>query len=83
MKISLNWLKDYLCLDLSAKEVADKLTNLGLEATFISLGQSFEGVVLGKGVYLAKFINLYGCKIGDRSRIGAFVEIQKNSLLIK
>ena len=42
-----------------------------------------EGVVLGKGVYLAKFINLYGCKIGDRSRIGAFVEIQKNSLFIK
>jgi phenylalanyl-tRNA synthetase beta chain len=48
MKISLNWLKDYLCLDLSATEVAHKLTNLGLEATFISLGQSFEGVVLGK-----------------------------------
>ena len=38
-----------------------------------------ESVVLGKEVYLAKFINLYGCKIGDRSRIGAFVEIQKNS----
>ena len=48
MKISLNWLKDYLRLDLSSQEVSDILTNLGLESTFISLGQSFEGVVLGK-----------------------------------
>ena len=36
-------------------------------------------VVLGKDVRLAKFINLYGCSVGDESRIGAFVEIQKNA----
>ncbi|HEU5336882.1 MAG TPA: acyltransferase [Terriglobales bacterium] len=36
-------------------------------------------VKLGKGVRLAKFINLYGCKVGDESKIGAFVEIQKNA----
>ena len=35
-------------------------------------------VKLGKGVKLSKFINLYGCEIGDESKIGAFVEIQKN-----
>lgn len=36
-------------------------------------------VSLGKGVRLSKFINLYGCAIGDNSKIGAFVEIQKNA----
>lgn len=36
-------------------------------------------VKLGKGVKLSKFINLYGCEIGDNTKIGAFVEIQKNS----
>jgi UDP-2-acetamido-3-amino-2,3-dideoxy-glucuronate N-acetyltransferase len=36
-------------------------------------------VKLGAGVRLAKFINLYGCEIGDDTRIGAFVEIQKNA----
>lgn len=35
-------------------------------------------VKLGKDVKLAKFINLYGCEIGDETKIGAFVEIQKN-----
>ena len=36
-------------------------------------------VKLGRGVKLSKFINLYGCEIGDESKIGAFVEIQKNA----
>lgn len=36
-------------------------------------------VKLGKGVKLSKFINLYGCEIGDNVKIGAFVEIQKNA----
>ena len=36
-------------------------------------------VKLGKDVRLSKFINLYGCEIGDGSRIGAFVEVQKNA----
>ena len=34
---------------------------------------------LGKNVKLSKFINLYGCEIGDDTKIGAFVEIQKNA----
>ena len=37
-----------------------------------------EDVKLGSSVRLSKFINLYGCEIGDETRIGAFVEIQKN-----
>ncbi|MGA9473820.1 MAG: acyltransferase [Terriglobales bacterium] len=36
-------------------------------------------VKLGRDVKLSKFINLYGCEIGDEAKIGAFVEIQKNA----
>jgi acetyltransferase-like isoleucine patch superfamily enzyme len=38
-----------------------------------------DDVKLGKDVRLSKFINLYGCEIGDETKIGAFVEIQKNA----
>ena len=38
-----------------------------------------EDVRLGKDVRLSKFINLYGCAIGDNTKIGAFVEVQKNA----
>ena len=40
-------------------------------------------VKLGKDVRLSKFINLYGCEVGDESKIGAFVEIQKNAVVGK
>jgi acetyltransferase-like isoleucine patch superfamily enzyme len=40
-------------------------------------------VKLGKEVKLSKFINLYGCEIGDHTKIGAFVEIQKNATVGK
>jgi acetyltransferase-like isoleucine patch superfamily enzyme len=36
-------------------------------------------VKLGKNVKLSKFINMYGCSVGDDTKIGAFVEIQKNA----
>ena len=36
-------------------------------------------VILGKGVQLFGFCNLYGCEIGDGTRIGTFVEIQKGA----
>jgi acetyltransferase-like isoleucine patch superfamily enzyme len=38
-------------------------------------------VKLGENVRLAQFINLYGCEIGDETKIGAFVEIQKNATI--
>jgi acetyltransferase-like isoleucine patch superfamily enzyme len=38
-------------------------------------------VRLGADVKLSKFINLYGCEIGDGTKIGAFVEIQKNAIV--
>jgi len=38
-----------------------------------------DDVKLGKNVKLSKFINLYGCAIGNSTKIGAFVEVQKNA----
>jgi acetyltransferase-like isoleucine patch superfamily enzyme len=40
-------------------------------------------VLLGVNVKLSKFINLYGCQIGDNTKIGAFVEVQKNATIGK
>ena len=44
--------------------------------TYVCIAPS---VKLGRDVKLSKFINLYGCEIGDETKIGAFVEIQKNA----
>lgn len=38
-------------------------------------------VVLGRDVAIYNFVNLYGCEIGDRTKIGSFVEIQKGVLV--
>lgn len=38
-----------------------------------------DDVKLGANVRLSRFINLYGCAIGEETKIGAFVEIQKNA----
>src|ERR1035438_6031886 len=48
--------------------------------TYLSIAPD---VKLGRDVKLSKFINMYGCAIGDETRIGAFVEIQKNALVGK
>jgi acetyltransferase-like isoleucine patch superfamily enzyme len=40
-------------------------------------------VKLGRHVKLSKFINLYGCEIGDETKVGAFVEVQKNAIIGK
>lgn len=48
--------------------------------TYLSIAPS---VKLGQNVKLSKFINLYGCEIGDDTKIGAFVEIQKNATVGK
>src|SRR5207248_9036860 len=38
-------------------------------------------VRLGKNAAVHSFANLYGCSVGDDSRVGAFVEIQKNAVV--
>jgi len=48
--------------------------------TYLSIAPT---VKLGRDVKLSKFINLYGCEIGDETKIGAFVEIQKNAFVGK
>jgi len=42
-----------------------------------------DDVELGKDVRLARFVNLYGCSVGDNTKIGTFVEIQKNAFVGK
>ena len=42
-----------------------------------------DDVKLGANVKLSKFINLYGCTIGENTKIGAFVEVQKNAFIGK
>ncbi len=40
-----------------------------------------DDVILGKDVRIFNFVNLYGCRIGDNTKIGSFVEIQKNAVI--
>lgn len=42
-----------------------------------------DDVELGTDVKISKFVNLYGCRIGDHTKIGAFVEVQKNARIGK
>src|SRR5512136_720566 len=42
-----------------------------------------DDVKLGRGVKFSKFINLYGCSIQEHTKIGAFVEVQKNASIGK
>lgn len=45
--------------------------------------QSLNNVKVGKNVKIFNFVNAYGCEIGDDSKIGAFVEIQKGAFIGK
>src|SRR5436305_4571984 len=45
--------------------------------------KSINNVEVGKNVKIFDFVNLYGCKIDDGSKVGTFVEIQKNSYVGK
>jgi acetyltransferase-like isoleucine patch superfamily enzyme len=45
----------------------------------LSMKNIAPDVQLGVGVKIYDFVNLYGCKIGDNSKIGTFVEIQKGA----
>ena len=51
-----------------------------MSSEFLSIAAD---VKLGNNVKLSKFIKLYGCEIGDDTKIGAFVEIQKNATVGK
>jgi acetyltransferase-like isoleucine patch superfamily enzyme len=55
---------------------ARNATGRGAQGEHLSIAPD---VRLGTNVRFSKFINLYGCQIGDNTKIGAFVEIQKNA----
>jgi acetyltransferase-like isoleucine patch superfamily enzyme len=52
---------------------------VGNEGRSASYQRIAEDVNLGRDVVIRDFVNLYGCTIGDRTRIGTFVEIQKGA----
>ena len=74
--------------DLKAKEVPARKGNnpklVGDENSSSIEGRGFfcciaPDVKVGSNVKFSKFVNLYGCEVGDDTKIGAFVEIQKNA----
>ena len=65
------WLLFRLVTSEILRDIQEKIMD-----TYLSIAPS---VKLGRDVKLSKFINLYGCEIGDETKIGAFVEIQKNA----
>ncbi len=72
MKISYNWLKTHVDLEMSAKDLADHLLRLGFEVAGLErLGPSFSGVVVGKVVSKDKHPNadkLAVCVVNDGAR---------------
>ncbi|MCD8210740.1 MAG: hypothetical protein LUC37_04255, partial [Prevotella sp.] len=57
MNISYKWLKEYVDFDLTAEQVCDALTSLGLEVDALSEVQAIKGGL--KGLYVGKFLSLY------------------------
>lgn len=57
MKISLNWLSDFIELDNSAEEIAEMLTMAGLEVTSVSIGGDYKGIVVGEVTECVKHPN--------------------------
>ena len=80
MHISFNWLRDFIKTDLSALEIGDMLTNLGLEVEGINQYQSIrgglEGVVIGKILTCKKHPNADKLKI-TQVDIGEKQNLQK------
>ncbi len=56
------------------------MSNATISGEFLSIAPS---VKLGKDVKLSKFINMYGCEVGDETKVGAFVEVQKGARIGK
>jgi len=66
-------------LDRFLADDVSKETETSLLPTMSEFSRIAPDVTLGEGVRIFAFVNLYGCSIGDNSKIGTFVEIQKNA----
>jgi acetyltransferase-like isoleucine patch superfamily enzyme len=44
-----------------------------------NLRQTLKNVIMGENVRIADFVNMYNCEIGNNSKVGAFVEVQKGA----
>ena len=64
------------CLHVATKRTYEEVNEAMLNDSYLCVAPD---VKLGRDVRLSKFINLYGCEIGDETKIGAFVEVQKNA----
>lgn len=53
------------------------------ETSFQNAYQVVDNALLGKNIFISKFVNIYGCSIGDDCKIGSFVEIQKDVVVGK
>ena len=51
--------------------------------SFQNAYQVLDKVTLGQNVFISRFVNIYGCVIGDGCKIGSFVEIQKGVVIGK
>jgi phenylalanyl-tRNA synthetase beta chain len=87
MKVLLSWLSEYVNIDLSAKELADKLTNTGLEVEGIDyIGKNLNEIIVGEITEITKnenSKNLFICKvkIGDSEKtiVTAATNVFKNA----
>jgi acetyltransferase-like isoleucine patch superfamily enzyme len=66
-------------LDRCLTDQVSRETETSLLAKMPEFSRIAPDVTLGEGVRIYAFVNLYGCSIGDNSKIGTFVEIQKNA----
>jgi UDP-2-acetamido-3-amino-2,3-dideoxy-glucuronate N-acetyltransferase len=62
-----------------APAVSNDLLGIPIAASSPEFCRIAPNVTLGQNVHIHAFVNLYGCEIGDETRIGAFVEIQKGA----
>ena len=63
-------------------ELCPNVASIGFNLEMIMKTIS-QDVKLGKNVLIYEYVNLYGCSIGENTRIGTFVEIQKNAKIGK
>jgi acetyltransferase-like isoleucine patch superfamily enzyme len=68
-----------ISIDMLSDGYVSVMTNTSPAQPIHEFSRIAPDVRLGKDVRIFAFVNLYGCSIGDNSKIGTFVEIQKNA----